>query len=121
MTIPSFLLAKLYVRGSLKNTDEGFEFSLKNIVDETMLSGVGPIGAGGKSYGAESLSLVVKDKAWEGAELALSDPAPVPIGVPIKVVVRGEKLGGGSQRVSVQAMTADGSALKFDISDKIGG
>ncbi len=31
--IPSFLLAKMYVKGSLKNTDTGFEFTLKNIIE----------------------------------------------------------------------------------------
>ena len=45
--IPSFLLAKLYVKGSLKNTETGFEFSLKNIIDSTMLIGIGPVTVGG--------------------------------------------------------------------------
>ena len=44
--IPSFLLAKLYVKGSLKNTETGFEFSLKNIIDSTMLIGIGPVTVG---------------------------------------------------------------------------
>ena len=44
--IPSFLLAKLYVKGSLKNTATGFEFSLKNIIDSTMLIGIGPVTVG---------------------------------------------------------------------------
>jgi hypothetical protein len=46
--VPSFLFAKLYVKGSLKNTETGFEFSLKNIIDSTMLTGIGPIGVGEK-------------------------------------------------------------------------
>ncbi len=29
-TIPSMLLKKLYQKGSLKNTESGFEFALKN-------------------------------------------------------------------------------------------
>jgi hypothetical protein len=29
---PSFLLAKLYMKGSLKNCDSGYKFNLKNIV-----------------------------------------------------------------------------------------
>ena len=30
VSVPSFLLRKLYVKGSLKNTDEGFQFQLRN-------------------------------------------------------------------------------------------
>ena len=48
--VPSFLLANLYVKGSLKNTDSGFEFALKNIIDSTMLIGIGPISVGGMNY-----------------------------------------------------------------------
>ena len=50
--IPSFLLAKLYVKGSLKNTETGFEFSLKNIIDSTMLIGIGPVTVGERDYAA---------------------------------------------------------------------
>jgi hypothetical protein len=89
MTIPSFLLAKLYAKGTLKNTDEGFEFSLKNIIDSTSLSGIGPIGVDGKSYGPESISLVVKDRSWAGAELSALNAAPVPVNVPFRIAVRG--------------------------------
>ena len=45
--IPSFLLAKLYVKGSLKNHENGFELKLKNIIDSTWLTGIGPITAAG--------------------------------------------------------------------------
>ena len=30
VSVPSFLLRKLYVKGSLKNTDKGFQFQLRN-------------------------------------------------------------------------------------------
>ena len=30
VSVPSFLLRKLYVKGSLKNTDTGFQFQLRN-------------------------------------------------------------------------------------------
>jgi hydroxymethylglutaryl-CoA reductase (NADPH) len=120
MIIPSFLLAKLYAKGSLKNTDEGFEFSLKNIIDSTSLCGIGPIGVDGKTYGAESISLVVKDRTWAGAELSALNAAPVPVNVPFRVIVRGDRLAPGARKVSVVATSTDIGAFKFDLNDVIG-
>jgi hypothetical protein len=120
MTIPSFLLAKLYVKGSLKSGDEGFEFSLKNIIDSTSLCGIGPIGVDGKSYGAESITLVIKDRSWAGSELSALNAAPVPVNVPFRIVVKGERLAPGARRGSVAAASTDIGAFKFDLSDVIG-
>ena len=99
--IPSFLLAKLYVKGSLKNTDSGFEFSLKNIIDSTMLIGIGPISVGEKNYEGDAITMTVGDKSINGAELSRSNSVPVRMGVPLKVSVVGEKLAVGEQAAQV--------------------
>jgi hydroxymethylglutaryl-CoA reductase (NADPH) len=117
--IPSFLLAKLYVKGSLKNNDGGFEFSLKNIIDSTMLIGIGPITVGEKNYEGEAITMTVADKSVNGAELSRSNSVPVRMGVPLKVVIAGEKLTTGAQKVSVSATTSDIGKIKFDISDTV--
>jgi len=117
--IPSFLLAKLYVKGSLKNTDNGFEFALKNIIDSTMLIGIGPITVGEKNYEGDSIKMTVAERTVSGTELSRSNPVPVRMGVPLKVLVAGEKLSAGEQRITVAATTSDIGRIKFDINDKI--
>ena len=117
--IPSFLLAKLYVKGSLKNTENGFEFSLKNIIDSTMLIGIGPISVGETNYEGEAITMTVADRAVSGTELSRNNPIPVRMGVPLKVAVAGGKLAAGAQKVSVSATTSDIGRIKFDISDTV--
>jgi len=117
--IPSFLLAKLYVKGSLKNNDTGFEFALKNIIDSTMLIGIGPIGVGEKNYEGEAITMTVGDKSINGAELSRSNSVPVRMGAPLMVSVTGEKLADGEQRVTIAATTSDIGRIKFDINDKV--
>jgi len=116
--IPSFLLAKLYVKGSLKNNDDGFEFSLKNIIDSTMLIGIGPITVGEKNYEGDSIKMIVAERTVSGTELSRSNPVPVRMGVPLKVLVVGEKLSTGEQRITVAATTSDIGKIKFDINDE---
>lgn len=117
--IPSFLLAKLYVKGSLKNTENGFEFSLKNIIDSTMLIGIGPIGVGEKNYEGESVAMITADRTVNGSELSRNNPVPVRMGAPLKVAVTGDKLAAGAQKVSVSATTSDIGKIKFDITDNV--
>lgn len=117
--IPSFLLAKLYVKGSLKNTDTGFEFSLKNIIDSTMLIGIGPISVGEKNYEGEAITMTTGDRTVNGAQLSRSNSVPVRMGMPLKVAVAGEQLIAGAQKITVTATTSDIGKIKFDISDTV--
>jgi len=117
--IPSFLLAKLYVKGSLKNNESGFEFSLKNIIDSTMLIGIGPISATGKDYEGQAINMTVGDKTINGADLSRSNSVPVRMGVPMKVSVAGDKLAPGPQKITVAATTSDIGKIKFDINDTV--
>ena len=117
--IPSFLLAKLYVKGSLKNNDSGFEFALKNIIDSTMLMGIGPIGVGEKTYEGDSVKMTVADRTISGAELSRSNPVPVRMGVPMTVSITGDQLAAGAQKISVAATTSDIGQIKFDINDTV--
>lgn len=115
--IPSFLLAKLYVKGSLKNNETGFEFALKNIIDSTMLIGIGPINVGEKSYEGEAITMTVGDRTVSGAQLSRSNPIPVRMGVLMKVSVAGDPLPAGSQKITVAATTSDIGRVKFDVSE----
>ncbi len=118
--IPSFLLAKLYVKGSLKNNDSGFEFSLKNIIDSTMLIGIGPISAAGKEYEGQAINMTVGEKTINGAELSRSNSIPVRMGVPMKVSdYRRSSLRPDSRKITVAATTSDIGKIKFDINDTV--
>ena len=116
---PPFILAKLYVKGSLKNTETGFEFSLKNIIDSTMLSGIGPIVVGDKSYEGAAITMALADKQWQGDQIDKTNMVPVKMGVPLRVIIQGEPLAAGAQKISVTATTSDIGKIKFDVKDNI--
>jgi hypothetical protein len=117
--LPSFLLAKLYVKGSLKNTETGFEFALKNIIDSTLLTGIGPISLGEKTYQGEAITLTAGERTVNGAQLSPANPLPVRVGLPLSVSVAGDRLPPGTQKISVAATTSDIGKIKFDINDTV--
>lgn len=117
--IPSFLLAKLYVKGSLKNTDSGFEFSLKNIIDNTMLVGIGPVTVGDKNYEGTALTLTAGDKTVSGADLTRQNGVPARMGMLLKISVTGDKLAPGMQKIIITGTSSDIGKFKFDISENV--
>jgi hydroxymethylglutaryl-CoA reductase (NADPH) len=117
--IPSFVLSKLYVKGSLKNTPEGFEFTLKNIIDTTMLTGFGPVVVGEQSYEGAAITMTVDNKTYRGDELSRQNPAPARMGGILLVHVKGQLLAPGAQHISVSTMSAEAGKLKFDINDTL--
>jgi hypothetical protein len=119
MTIPSFLLAKLYVKGSLRNAGEGFEFSLKNVIDSTSLSGIGPFTLPGRTIGPELITVTVKDRSWAGNDISPTNVAPVPVGSPILVRVAGIGLPPGAAKLGIAITSADVGRLAFEIADKV--
>ena len=116
---PPFILAKLYVKGSLKNTDTGFEFSLKNFIDSTMLSGIGPIVVGDKSYAGDAITIQIDDQQWPGNQINRTNLVPVKMGVPLRVLVQGDPLPAGDVKISVTATSSDIGKIKFDVKDTI--
>jgi hypothetical protein len=117
--IPSFLLAKLYVKSSLKNTDSGFEFSLKNIIDNTMLFGIGPVAVGEKTYEGAAILLTAGDKTISGADLTRQNGVPARMGMLLRISVTGDKLAPGLQKINVTGTSSDIGKFKFDISENV--
>jgi hydroxymethylglutaryl-CoA reductase (NADPH) len=116
---PAFILAKLYVKGSLKNTPTGFEFTLKNIIDSTLLIGIGPISVGDKTYEGEALTMAVPEKTVSGSEISSKNSIPARMGIPIKVTITGAPLNPGQNKVSVAATTSDIGVIRFEINDTV--
>lgn len=75
ISVPSFLLKRLYVKGSLQNNEQGFQFQLKN----TLGSGYGnellPLTLDGKELPKESSYFVLDAEETPFPRLAKSDPS----------------------------------------------
>jgi hypothetical protein len=107
------------VKGTLKNTGAGFELSLKNIIDSTMLSGSGPIVVGDKRYAGAAITMALADQQWPGDQISKTNLVPVKLCVPLRVIVQSDPLPAGDVTVAVTATTSDIGKIKFDVKDTI--
>jgi hypothetical protein len=116
---PAFILAKLYVKGSLKNSDNGFEFLLKNIIDSTQLMGIGPVIVEEHTYSGEAITMIAGEKTYHGADLSRQNTAPIKVGVPMTIQIQGEPLSPGMHNLTISATTIDIGKIRFEIKDTV--
>jgi hydroxymethylglutaryl-CoA reductase (NADPH) len=119
MFISPSMLDRVYVRGSLKNTELGYEFKLKNNVDNATLSGVKSLTVDGN---AVSLSaVVVKSTAGEKAaeEITYRSSMPLYYNSEMTVKVSGEALLPGAHSLVLSVAVYEAGTIQLKIEDEI--
>ena len=116
--VPSFLLKRLYVKGSLRNTEEGFEFRLKNSLGSGYAHGLLPLKINGEEIPVENATFAVDGKQVPFPEVTKESPASLSMNREAVIAVRGHKLDGGPTRVSMGFVVGGLGELTFDLTDK---
>jgi hypothetical protein len=116
---PTYLLQKVYQKGSLKNNEDGFEFSLKNIVNNGTLVGLNPLIVNGESFPAAAVRLVSAGKEISGSQVTNRTPLPIPVNSQMRLVVTGRPLPPGAHEITISLVTREIGLVKFKISDVI--
>ncbi len=118
--VPSFLLKKLYVKGSFKNTSNGFELSLKNALAPGTLIGFGPLQIDGRNIPLESVFLRVGNAdPIRASDVSVSAPRLFPLNSIVNFRVEDQPLAPGSHRLFLVVNTKEAGELKIDAEDTI--
>jgi hypothetical protein len=116
---PSYLLQKVYVKGSLKNNEDGYEFSLKNIVDTGTLVGINPLVVDGESIPPAMIRLISDRGEVYGNQVTNRTPVPIPVQIMTRFVVKGSPLPTGQHEIGISLVTREIGLVKFKITDTI--
>ena len=119
VTVPGFLLRRLYVKGSLSNSPEGVRFQLKNSLGSGYAKAMLPVSIDGEEHSLEGAAFLV-----DGAEVAFSDVTEantftIGMNKTIDILVKGASLGPGDHKVSMGFVVPGLGALKFEVKDKV--
>ncbi|CAG0941712.1 hypothetical protein ANRL1_00659 [Anaerolineae bacterium] len=118
--IPTFLLKKLYVKGSFKNTANGFELALQNTLAPGTLLGFSPLKLDGRDIPLDHILIIVNDAPPRRAsEISLASPSPFPLNGKVTLRVEDQPLTPGAHRVTVEVNTKEAGTLKIDAEDSI--
>ncbi len=117
--LPAFVLKKLYVKGSLKNTDEGFVLSIRNTLAPGTITGIAPLQVDGQSYPLEKISLQVGEASLPASEISVSAPYQFPLNATATIRVAGEALASGAHQVVITVKSQEVGELKISVSDTL--
>ena len=119
MQIPSFLLNKVYVRGSLRSIENGFEFVLKNIVDAGTLGKVNSLLVDGDETPLGKIIIQAPSGDYKADEISFRNSVPLRRNVEIPIQVLEKLLGSGEHHILLNVSILEAGALEFDITEEL--
>ncbi|HYL36994.1 MAG TPA: hydroxymethylglutaryl-CoA reductase [Bryobacteraceae bacterium] len=120
MTIPNLLLKKLYTSRSLKNTNAGAQFAIKNRLSDAELVGVGAIAIDGRPVALEHVRLGLADgRALTPADVDAAHPIPFPLSSVVTVQTDQPELRLGQHEIDLAFDTRPFGKLEFTVEDAI--
>ena len=119
-SVPVFLLKKLYVKGSLKNTAAGFELAIQNTLAPGTIVGLVPLKVDGVEFPLAQTAVLLSD----GTRLTMSDvstraPLRFNVGDKVTIQVEAEPLPAGRHKIIVSPKTKEAGTLSIPAEDTI--
>jgi hypothetical protein len=119
-SVPVFLLKKLYVKKSLKNTAAGFELTIQNTLAPGTIVGLAPLKVDGVEFPLEQTTVLLPN----GTRLTMSDvstqePLRFNVGDRVTIQAEGQPLPAGPHKIIVSPKTKEAGTLAIPADDII--
>ncbi len=118
--IPSMLLKQLYTYNSLKNTDKGVKFSIKNRLTDVKFSELQSIKINGNEIARDKITFDLGDgEMVSTTNVTEENPLDFPLRKVIDVHCETENLAHGKHKIKIAAKAKSYGSLKFEVEDSI--
>jgi hydroxymethylglutaryl-CoA reductase (NADPH) len=120
LPIPSMLLRQLYTYNSLRNTDGGVKFSIKNRLTDVAFTELRSVKINGEEVPKEKLTVDLGDGALVPAsDITESSPVALPLRKVLEVHAAIGNLDFGKHRIGLGFRAKGYGSLKFEVEDSI--
>jgi len=120
MFVPSMVLRQLYTFGSLRNGDDGVQFSIKNRLSDAQLTGLKGLRIDGRDIPLHDLRLVIEGGGEHGPDSISPDrPLAFPLRQVLHVAFRHEPLAKGKHDIEIMFESKPFGKLKLSVQDAI--
>jgi alpha-galactosidase len=118
--IPNFILKRLYVPGSLRNTPRGCALEIKNVVDTGTVTCFYELEIDGHTYRPSDLEVHTPEgQTLRGEAITPDTPLSLPGGASLTLTLPGISLPPGKHTLRLHFGTKEAGALSFKISDQV--
>ena len=115
--IPSIMLKRLYVSGSLKNTDDGFQLAIRNTLAAGTIIGLGPVTVDGVEYDASAITVEMLGDQWPASEITPGTSLRFNMATTATIAVKAAPLPQGIHEIAITTDTREAGRLVIQATD----
>ena len=119
MTVPGFLLRRLYVKGSLRSAPSGFEFQLRNRLGSGYAHKLWPLTVDGVEVPLDATSFVLDDAPTRFDEVSREHTFALALNRMITIRAESFVLEPGAHKIGMSFDVPGLGTLKFDFTDVV--
>ena len=119
VTVPGFLLRRLYLKKSLTNTDDGFQFQLRNRLGSGYAHRVWPLTVDGDEVPADDTVFELDGETTSFSQVNRERTFALAMNRTITITVTGVKLAPGPQKIGMGFDVPGLGTLRFDFTDVV--
>ncbi|MBU7013677.1 MAG: hydroxymethylglutaryl-CoA reductase [Theionarchaea archaeon] len=118
MKVPSFMLKKLYQKGSLKNTENGYQLVIKNNLMDATVTKMS-LTVDNKPVPEDRIAVAAGDISVPATQISDSNTVPLNVGVKVTLSVQDKNLSPGEHTIGIGATTKEFGDIDFSVSDTL--
>lgn len=115
--VPEFLIKRIYIPGSLRETSEGIAFDLVNYIGPGVLTKLNKIKLNYKEFTPKQILLKMGDRLLKAHEIDENNPAMCFHNQRVTCIVVGAKLAVGLQTITVDIFSREAGEVILKIQD----
>jgi hypothetical protein len=119
VSVPGFLLRRLYVKGSLKNEGDGFQFELQNRLGSGYAHKLWPLKVDGEELALESTFFIIEGRDTAFADVSKENTFTLAMNRSITIRAVGTALASGPHKLEMGFDVPGLGTLRFDFTDTI--
>ena len=119
ISVPAFLLRRLYVKGSLRNAPGGFEFEMKNSLGSGYAHKLWPLTVDDKELPADSTFFLIEGRETAFADVSKENTFTLAMNKSITIRAVGTGLEPGPHRLEMRFDVPGLGTLRFDFTDTV--
>lgn len=119
ISVPGFLLRRLYRKGSLQNTAEGFQFVLKNSLGSGYGKRMLPLRVDGEEMAPDATFFEVSDGRVAFSEVSEDQPFTLAMNQETVITAVGPRLAAGAHKIGLGFEVQGLGTLSFDFTDAV--
>jgi hydroxymethylglutaryl-CoA reductase (NADPH) len=119
MFVPSLLLKQLYTFGSLRNSERGIQFSIKNRLSDAQVTGLRGVRIDGQEIPLHDVEVHLEDQVIQTHQITALQPVSFPLKGTLSIVARRPALAAGKHEIEIAFDSKPFGKLKFAVQDAI--